>query len=318
MSYQPSAQIQNILNGKHCDFFHFDKKSCCHIQQLSSFMLSSSLFALVSLPSNGMPVICSSSYISILFCQGNGSVIINGNKTVFFEGNIFLLRQGCDFIVEPETGSNTYMALYKKELFDALFLSQIADCPIIYDFFNIKGCKNEVLYFDCNSDMPLYHFSQTLMLELCSQDKLTDKTVRASTVLFLSNLHRVHRTNLVITESSMMKNYMIGNVLKYMADNYSTATLASTAACFNYHPAYFSVLFREKAHCSFTTKMQEMRLEQARRLLVSTNFTVQEISENIGFKEKSYFYRCFKAAYGVTPGQYRKSIRKNTAEKTKD
>lgn len=306
MAYEASTQIRRTLEEKNRHFFHFDKASCRHIQDCSAFEEDNSLFALVLLPADGIPVRCFSSYISILFCQGDATVFIGSHKTVCFAGNIFLLRQKCDFIVEPKAGSEVYLALYKEELFDALFLSQIADCPIIYDFFLLKNCHNEFLYFDCNNEMPIYHFARALQLELCGSDTMSDKTVRCATVLFLSNLHRIYRTNLVVTESSMMKKYVIGSILKYMADNYTTATLSSTAAYFNYHPAYLSTLFQKKAFCSFTKKMQEIRLEQARRMLVSTRFTIQQICENIGFREKSYFYRCFKAAYGVTPGQYRK------------
>lgn len=309
MSFQAASQIRRISNEKSSFFFHLNKTTGHYIQECTAFEKDHSLFALAALPTVGVPVHCFSTYISILFCHGDADVLIGGCKTTCFGGNIFLFRQGCNFIVEPQGGAEIYLALFKKELFDTLFFSQIADCPLIYDFFLLKDCDNEFLYFDCGNETPICFFAQALELELCSADSLTDKTVRCSTVLFLSNLHRVHRSNLVIAESSMMKNYKIGNILKYMADNYDTATLSSTAAHYNYHPAYFSTMFREKAYCSFTTKLHEIRLEQARRMLVATKLSIQHICDSIGFREKSYFYRCFKKAYGVTPGQYRKKSR---------
>lgn len=306
MTNHPSQQLPTVFAGSKQLHFYFDPASGSYFQQKSAFDQSRSFFALALLPADGRPVMCSSSYVSILFCDGPAIVSIGGQKITCFAGNIFLIHSTCDFVVESKSGTEVYLALYKEELLDSLFLSQIADCPLIYSFFSLANCQNEFLYFDCGKELPIQHFAKVLQLELSGADNLSDKTVRCSTVLFLSNLHRVHRPYLVINESSMMKENLIGDILKYMADHYATATLTSTAAHFNYHPAYFSAMFQKKVLCSFTTKMQEMRLEQARRFLISTNFSVQDICESIGFHDKSYFYRCFKAAYSITPGEYRK------------
>ncbi|WP_018213157.1 helix-turn-helix transcriptional regulator [Desulfitobacterium hafniense] len=293
-------------------YFRFDPASGSFSQDKLLFEQSDALFALLLLPADGGPVNCSSSYVSIVFCDGPATVLVGEQKTTCFAGNIFLFRSGCNFVVKPKDGAEIYLALYKKEVFDNLFITQTADCPLIYGFFALANCTDEFLYFDCNREMPIQQFAKVLQLELSSTDNLSLKTVRCSTVLFMTNLNRIHRTHLVINESSMMKDNLIGDILKYMSDHFRTATLASTAAHFNYHPAYFSAMFQKKALCSFTTKMQEMRLEQARRLLVSTELAVQDISESMGFHDKSYFYRCFKTAYGLTPGAYR---RKYTDEK---
>ncbi len=311
MTYDVDAEIRLNLNTGMKNLFYLDENTGCYIQTPAVFENSAELFALVLLPADGMPVRCSSSYMSILFCDEDAFVQIGAQKTFCFAGNIFLFRSKCDFIVEPKAGAVLYLALYKKEIFDTLFISQMGDCPIIYDFLNLNNCRNEYLFFDCSNRMPIYYFAKALQAELCGKDKLADKTVRCSTVLFLTNLHRIHRGNLVIRESSMMEEYTIGHILKYMSENYPTATLSSVAVHFNYHPAYFSTLFHQLAHCSFTTKLQEIRLEQARRMLASTRFDIQKICEGIGFKEKSYFYRSFKKAYGVTPGKYRRNILDN-------
>ncbi|WP_018305922.1 helix-turn-helix transcriptional regulator [Desulfitobacterium hafniense] len=305
MSTIPSRQLPNVLAASKQQFC-FDPVSGSFSQDKLLFEQSDALFALLLLPAGDNPVHCSSSHVSILFCGGPATVLIGQQKTTCFAGNIFLFRSQCNFVVEPKDGAEIYLALYKKELFDSLFISMLADCHLIYSFFGLSNCKDEFLYFDCSREMPIQQFAKALQLELSNTDDLSVKTVRCSTVLFMTNLNRIHRTHLVINESSMMKDYLIGDILKYMSDHFTTATLASTAAHFNYHPAYFSAMFQKKALCNFTTKMQEMRLEQARRLLVSTELSVQNISESTGFHDKSYFYRCFKATYGLTPGGYRR------------
>jgi AraC-like DNA-binding protein len=50
---------------------------------------------------------------------------------------------------------------------------------------------------------------------------------------------------------------------------------------------------------------KKLRLLEARRLLESTFFNVQEIMNRVGFNDDSHFVRDFKKTYNLTPAQYR-------------
>ena len=47
------------------------------------------------------------------------------------------------------------------------------------------------------------------------------------------------------------------------------------------------------------------RFQKAVVLLMETDLPVEEIAANVGYENMSYFYRQFKARYGMTPRQYR-------------
>ena len=51
--------------------------------------------------------------------------------------------------------------------------------------------------------------------------------------------------------------------------------------------------------------IRSIRLEHAARLLKTTDLTVQEIMYEVGFNNKSYFYREFGKVYGLSPRAYR-------------
>lgn len=51
---------------------------------------------------------------------------------------------------------------------------------------------------------------------------------------------------------------------------------------------------------------QSLLLEEAKRLLTSTDQNISDIIYALGISNRSYFYRIFEKAYGVTPLQYRK------------
>ncbi|MNI97963.1 Transcriptional activator NphR [compost metagenome] len=52
--------------------------------------------------------------------------------------------------------------------------------------------------------------------------------------------------------------------------------------------------------------VMQYRLEQARLLLLKTDWSMARIAEEVGFVYASYFSRCFTARNGITPLQYRK------------
>ena len=52
--------------------------------------------------------------------------------------------------------------------------------------------------------------------------------------------------------------------------------------------------------------VQQIRLERAERLLLTTPKSIEEIAENVGYHNKGYFYKIFQEKYGMTPSRYRK------------
>ena len=244
--------------------------------------------------------------IVLIVALGSCKIELDSKSIRLFNGNIVLLKQGRKIKYNIEANSGMCVVNLKKEFTTTQLIAQMADCPILYDFLRLDTAKIEYLVFDIIMQDVVKTYLKILLYELSNADEKNDKLVKAALILFLSNLHSVHQEALIISESSMMKDYDIGKWLKYMVDNYSTVTLKSMAEHFNFNPTYFSVRFKALANCQFSEKLLEIKLEKAKWLLVTTNLTVQNIVEMIGFKEKSYFYRVFKNQYKMTPLQYRK------------
>ena len=58
--------------------------------------------------------------------------------------------------------------------------------------------------------------------------------------------------------------------------------------------------------------IKEIRLQEAAKLIIESNFNASEISYKVGFSSPSYFNKCFSKYYGVTPGEYKeKPIQKS-------
>ena len=75
----------------------------------------------------------------------------------------------------------------------------------------------------------------------------------------------------------------------------------------NLSTSYFTHLFTKLTGFSPMEYKQLQRINIAKNLLSTTNLSIKEISNVVGFKDPLYFGRCFKQATGHTPSGYRTS-----------
>lgn len=94
----------------------------------------------------------------------------------------------------------------------------------------------------------------------------------------------------------------------YMRQNYAhRIMLEDIAQEVNISKGYLVRIFRELKATSPIECLNIIRLEQACRLLLLTNKTVEAISGEVGFCDTKFFYVLFKRKIGMTPQAYRLS-----------
>ena len=80
-------------------------------------------------------------------------------------------------------------------------------------------------------------------------------------------------------------------------------------AVFGYHPFYVSRMLKERRGMTLRQYIISYRLKMAKKLLETTDRSAGEIAEECGFTDASYFAKTFKAAFGITPKEYRNSFK---------
>jgi AraC-like DNA-binding protein len=98
-------------------------------------------------------------------------------------------------------------------------------------------------------------------------------------------------------------------IIKYIYLNYDKKiTLVDLSNIVYLNPYYISHLIKNTSGLSFQNFLNYVRLEYAEKLLVENELTLTQISQLCGFSSLSYFNKCFKSWYNMTPAQYRANL----------
>lgn len=96
---------------------------------------------------------------------------------------------------------------------------------------------------------------------------------------------------------------------RFLADNYANPelTLKSVADYVGLNEKYFSSRFTKEAGTTFSAYLTDLRMQKAKKLMLSTDLRMYEISERVGYHNVEHFNRMFKKSFGISPGDFRKN-----------
>ncbi|MCG6187530.1 helix-turn-helix domain-containing protein [Maribellus maritimus] len=89
-------------------------------------------------------------------------------------------------------------------------------------------------------------------------------------------------------------------------------SIINLAKILNTNTSYLSSIINNHFEEPFKTIVNKYRIDEARRLLGSseyTNYSIEGIAEEVGYKSRSTFYQSFKQITGLTPTQYIENVR---------
>ncbi|MEH7126162.1 AraC family transcriptional regulator [Bacillus sp. JJ1773] len=112
----------------------------------------------------------------------------------------------------------------------------------------------------------------------------------------------VDLTRYVTSKLQISKPLSIEYIHKHYKESIRLETLARIE---HYHPVYYSVWFKDKTGKSPKVYISELRLNEAKHLLISTGWSISKISEELGFENSSSFTRWFVRCEGLPPQKFR-------------
>ena len=225
-------------------------------------------------------------------CAGEGWLKI-GDKEYFPKpGQMFLMPQGI---------KQSYSSINEKPFskYWCHFTAKIGEMNIfdmikLPDFIEVKeNSELESIFLE----LLTYHNS----MELSASLMLKASILRLISYYIDNSLEQ--SINISNSETVEKLNTIIQHIEKNIAKNLTIEELSGMACL---HPNYFIRIFKKHFGTSPIQYINKRRIEEAKRLLVTSNLTLAEICGVVGITNIYYLSKLFKDYTGISPSNYRK------------
>ncbi len=246
-----------------------------------------------------------------LILEGDGTLIAGDYMQPFKKGDVYLIG-----------GNQAHIFKNSSEYFESHSKKQVHSVTL---FFNPKGLLRSVLELPemkhiqtflttATNGLQFPPKKYTLIADLIQKIQKAKPTTRL--ILFLDLLDKLAAledlqplasasTTSSFTEQEGLR---MNDIYKYTMDHYTdNITLEQIAGIAHLTPQAFCRYFKKHTRKTYVTFLNEVRISEACKRIVSTNFTsISAVAFDSGFSSAVSFNRVFKKITGKSPKQYQK------------
>ena len=232
------------------------------------------------------------SYMFIIPYDEQTQIYVNNKKLTPKVNNIFCLSPN---ILHHEVQNYLppkYCAIFiKKEVFENSYL--LYDESINFDnmLVKIKTDKLELLIQDFINESNNLHFTKDIVLKYLS-------------VLLIHEIIR-NITKYKMLEIKTTNNTILNKAITFMDRNFEhNITIEDLSKITNLSKNYFISYFKKEMNLSPMQYLNNIRLENAKKMLRANKLSITTISAQCGFNSPSYFAKIFKNRFHISPKDY--------------
>lgn len=220
-----------------------------------------------------------------IILNGRGVItLLNGDKIEILPGYIYNI---------PKNSIYETLCLEQMEQY---YIHYVSDSPLFTVSF--QNFKNYAVKADENS---LTFFRNVIFSK--DTNNYGDYLKKYSSFLYLLSMFLkdfILDTNVLLQFSETI-NYIETNFMQPI-------TVKQLAEMKGYNTVYFSNKFKSAFSISPQQFIINRRIEQAQKLLLTTDLSINEIALKSGFFNNNYFNECFKKFYNMSPSKFRKKV----------
>lgn len=326
------SDIYNIMQNNfylyNVDFLFLETElNCCKV--VSQFINDLSIFDLASKIQQSICKALNFSVSVVIGCVVNSLLEVSTSYNNCGELLPYLFVKETGTILTNDSlnlstrSTNCEISTQKEHLFVAIKTANFSQTSIIIDeIFNyISNCTYDLVRLTINQlILEIISFSNSILFDI--EDSLSFnniyKNVNSISTLAETQLFFTLTCGAIIRKiddkNKNPKKHLINDIKAYLKENFASQNLSGEyiADVFKLTPGYLGKLFSDAEGCSMVDYINDIRLSKASALLISTSLLINQISEQCGFANRTYFATLFKKKYGLTPKAYREQNRVNS------
>ncbi len=231
--------------------------------------------------------------------EGAVEIDINSEKTTLSEGNIYLINPNVLHSVKALKKNSSIVLQMPKEIFYAMSKN------IIHIDFKYLT-YDQMLTNEYSEVSKLMAEMAMIFLNKNRNDILLLKSLFYRFVFILSkHINSEYEVNTPLEDKNFIR---LLEMLKVAKDYYKEdLSLSDFAEMFELTPQYFANFFKKNFGKPFMRYLNDLRIENAKILLIETEKPITEIANECGFTNIKSFNTFFKQIEGYTPSELRKS-----------
>ncbi len=259
----------------------------------------------------------------IAVSRGKVSISIQGQKQVLKTKDMLLIFPGEECILSDETENRGFLHIYNArfEIHDRKLLAKMRNLrqvKTVDNFYLVKSCFYRILQ-ECEKKEDFYATTSScyfwmILLELMPGEGGGVVGMSAGAgegaediIPFPKAAGRDDRE-----ERANGRNADMYIVERYCRENYMRQiSLEELIELVHYNKTSLLQRFREVYGTTPRNYIIQIRLQKAKELLTDTDYSISEISDQVGFTSVHYFSRFFKEKEKYSPLEYRMKRTKN-------
>ena len=155
----------------------------------------------------------------------------------------------------------------------------------------------------------IYDLIQQIASELPAgtrRARLSVKTYLRMILIKLLNHYAVYRSNDDVFELKRRRLERLRPLFNYLDQHFcEQITLEDAASTVNMSQSHFLHFFKQVTGQSFVNYLNQFRIARAQVLLASSDMSIAEVSQEVGFCDQSYFGQVFRKILHLTPREYK-------------
>lgn len=230
----------------------------------------------------------------VYFLEGESVAYADSVRCVLHPGDVFLTFPNQIHSYESYTTERYYIFILKPDVM-----------PELMDIFTMGIPQSPVIRKAC--DLPNVHHLFEQLAEICSKSKDNDNLIAPMRRGYLLALFSELLTHMTIDRPSAGDSGVLRSIVSYCSQHFSeNLSLSLLEEKLHLNKYYISHLFSGKLGLRFNDYVNSLRISEARKLLVHSDYSITEISEMVGFNTLRTFNRAFSKQTGYSPSEYRR------------
>lgn len=282
-----------------------------HIEETNLFPQERDVFTLIHLPYNESPI-HEHDYFEINYVyRGSCTQVFADEQKDFHQGDLILIAPHSPHSVLTYEESLIVSICIRQSTFNQTFFQLLNANDILSTFF-----KHSLYGKDTRNYMSFsiqeYHRYESMIQQIFSESNAVDEycnivCISLINIFFAQLLRQFGNTvKLWNTNCSATFNRDFPMIMKFVQHNYNTVSLSVLSQIFHYSEVHLSRMFKQNFNRNFSAILQDLKLSHAKNYLETTNDTIEEIAQHVGYDSPDYLARAFKRRYQLPPSDYRK------------